>query len=316
MNAPARIRTCSIWRALEVVGDTPTLLILEASWLGARKYDELRTRTGLLKALLSDRLKKLVAAGLFERQLYCQAPPRYAYVMTDKGRGVYWTSLMMLRWEVKCGEIGNKMAITLTHKDCGAAFMPDPACGSCGETIDATQVEWAEGPGVGLMAPLYSRRRQQRASSGGATSMFDQAAQLMGDRWASLIMRSIFTGITRFEDIRNDTAIATNILAERLQWLMSMGVIRQRPDPSAPNRNEYRLTRKGVEYFPVLLMLLRWGDQYYVSPEGPPLLLTHKTCGKPLNPRVVCSECRIPLEPSHVSFTIDEHERAVDQASR
>lgn len=313
MNAPALIRTCSIWRALEVVGDTPTLLILEASWLGARRYDELRARTGLLKALLSDRLKRLVAAGLFERQLYCSAPPRYAYVMTDKGREVYWTSLMMLRWELKCGESKNKIAVKLTHKTCGKTFIPDPACGNCGETFDATQMEWAEGPGVGWMAPLYSRRRQQRASSAGATSLLDEAAQLMGDRWASLIMRSIFTGITRFEEIRADTAIATNILAERLQWLTSVSVIRQRPDPKVPNRHEYRLTRKGVEYFPVLVMLQRWGDRYYVSPEGPPLVLTHKNCEASLDPQVVCSECRAPLTPEDVRFAISErvtHEAA------
>ena len=48
------IRTCSIWRALEVVGDTSILLILEANWLGARRFEELRNRTGLLKPLLSD----------------------------------------------------------------------------------------------------------------------------------------------------------------------------------------------------------------------------------------------------------------------
>ena len=67
------------------------------------------------------------------------------------------------------------------------------------------------------MAPVYSRRRQQRESSQGATSLMDEAAQIMGDRWASLIMRSIFTGVNRFDDIRQDTAIATNILSERLK---------------------------------------------------------------------------------------------------
>ncbi|HEX8412582.1 MAG TPA: helix-turn-helix domain-containing protein [Sphingomicrobium sp.] len=306
MNAPTLIRTCSIWRALEIVGDTPTLLILEASWLGARRFDELRARTGLLKALLSDRLKRLVEAGLFEKQLYCKNPPRYAYVMTDKGRGVYWTSLMMLRWDLRWGGGTNKIAVELTHNVCGKQFLPEPACGHCNETIDATKVDWKEGPGVGWMAPLYSRRRQQRDSSASATSLLDEAAQLMGDRWASLIMRSIFTGVTRFDDIRVDTAMATNILSERLQWLTSVGVIRQRSYPSTPPRHEYRLTRKGVEYYPVLLMLMRWGDQYYVSPEGPPLVLEHKDCGHPLNPQVVCSECRGLLEPQDVQYRITE----------
>lgn len=304
MNAPIMIRTCSIWRSLEVVGDTPTLLILEASWLGARRFDTLRERTGLLKALLSDRLKRLVEAGLFEKRKYCEAPPRYEYYLTTKGREVYWTSLMMLRWETGWGEGKGKVAVTLTHDPCGNNFVPEPACGSCGETIDATQVEWAEGPGVGLMAPVYSRRRQQRESSQAATSLMDEAAQIMGDRWASLIMRSIFTGINRFDDIRMDTAIATNILSERLKWLESIGVIRQRAYPSTPPRNEYRVTRKGVEYYPVLLMLMRWGDRYYVSPEGPPVLLKHKVCGKPLDPQVVCSCCRQPIDPEDVHFEI------------
>ena len=75
MAAPKFIRTCSIWRALEVVGDTSVLLILEASWIGARRFDEFRARTGLLQTLLSDRLKRLVAAGVLEKALYSEAPP-------------------------------------------------------------------------------------------------------------------------------------------------------------------------------------------------------------------------------------------------
>jgi DNA-binding HxlR family transcriptional regulator len=305
MNAPVFIRTCSIWRALEVVGDTPTLLILEASWLGARRFDELRSRTGLLKALLSDRLKRLVEAGLLKKQLYNEKPPRFAYVMTDKGRDLYWASLMMLRWETRWNPGDDKIAVELTHKVCGKVFVPEPACGSCGETIDATQVEWAEGPGVGWMAPLYSRRRQQRESSQTATSLLEEAAQVMGDRWASLILRSIFTGITRFDAIRIDTGIATNILAERLQWLKSIDVLRSE-SAEGERRAEYRLTRKGVEYYPVLLMLMRWGDCYYVSPEGPPLLLTHKGCAADLDPKVVCSECRQPVEAEEVEYRIRE----------
>lgn len=307
MNAPALIRTCSIWRALEVVGDTPTLLVLEASWLGARRFDELRNRTGLLKALLSDRLKRLVESGLLRKQLYCQNPPRYAYLITEKGRGLYWTSLMMLRWETRWNEGKNKIAIQLTHTLCGKKFTPEPACGGCGETIDATKVDWEEGPGVGWMQPVYSRRRQQRQSSEAATSLMQESAQIMGDRWASLIMRSIFTGITRFEAIRADSGIATNILAERLNWLKSIGVIRAEVSEGV-RRHEYRLTRKGVEYYPILLMLLKWGDCHYVSPAGPPLILKHKGCGKALDPQVVCSECRQSVAPEEVTYGISERD--------
>jgi DNA-binding HxlR family transcriptional regulator len=117
-------------------------------------------------------------------------------------------------------------------------------------------------------------------------------------------MRSIFTGIHRFEEIRQDTAIATNILAERLSWLEDFGVIKQVQYASAPQRFEYRTTRKGAAYFPALLLLMEWGDEYYGSPEGPPILLTHTTCGKSLKPEVVCSECSVPIQTRDVAFTL------------
>jgi DNA-binding HxlR family transcriptional regulator len=302
------IRTCSIWRALEVVGDTPTLLILEATWLGVRRFDQLRDRTSLLKALLSDRLKRLVGAGMLEKRLYRTSPSRHEYHLTQKGRDLYWTSLMLLRWEQRWGTGNDKIRVVLRHRLCGKTFEPTPACGACNEAIDATVVDWKPGPGVGLMAPVYSRRRQQRASSEGATSLFDEAARIMGDRWASLIMRSIFTGINRFDDIRRDTAIATNILAERLGWLVSIGAIRQVQYEASPARYEYKLRRKGVDYYPALLMLMRWGDQYYCSPEGPPLLLEHKRCGAKLEPQVICSECHATLRAEDVEFELIEAE--------
>ena len=90
----------------------------------------------------------------------------------------------------------------------------------------------------------------------------------------------------------------------------AIGVIRQRMSAGSPPRNEYRLTRKGVEYYPVLLMLMRWGDRYYVSPEGPPVILKHKGCGEALNPQVVCSCCRAPIRPQDVTYEIVERRAA------
>ena len=303
------IRTCSIWRALEVVGDTATLLILEASWLGARRFDQFRIRTGLLKALISDRLKKLVAAGVLEKRPYTNTPPRFDYVMTQKGRDLYWTSLMLLRWEGLWGKAAGKISLTLRHRTCGKVFKPEPLCGHCKEPALAHLITWTEGPGVGRMAPVYSRRRQKREpmdESRVKTSLFDEAAQLMGDRWAGLILRSIFTGERKFDEILADTAMATNILSERLSWLSSIGVIKQHQYNESPARFEYRLTQKGIDYYPVLLMLLQWGDKYYVSPEGPPLILHHKPCGKELDAIVACSHCKEPLDPVDVEFTIRE----------
>ncbi len=119
-------------------------------------------------------------------------------------------------------------------------------------------------------------------------------------------MRSIFTGIVRFDDIRRDTAIATNVLAERLAWLTSFGVIRQVQYETNPPRYEYKLRRKGIDYYPALLMLMQWGDKYYASPEGPPLLLSHKSCGNEFHAIAVCSACREEVNAQDVTFSIQD----------
>lgn len=302
-------RTCSIWRALEVVGDSSVLLILEASWIGARRFDEFRSRTGLLPTLLSDRLKRLVTAGLLEKVLYSESPPRSDYRMTQKGRDLYWPALMMLRWERRWTSLEGKLTVNLRHKRCGHLFEPVPTCLKCGDEINARDIDWAEGPGVGWMSAHYSRRRQQRQSVAerlGSAGLMIEVAQITGDRWASLVLRSIFTGLRRFDEIHRDTAMATNILSERLTWLVEKGVIQAHEYGSGVRRFEYRLTAKGIDYYPVLLMLMLWGDRYYCSPEGPPLLLRHKADGHELEPAVTCSCCGVPVDAHDVTFEIIE----------
>mgnify|MGYP001005850594 CR=1 FL=1 len=117
-------------------------------------------------------------------------------------------------------------------------------------------MDWTEGPGVGWMAARYSRRRQQRHAAEGASGMMVDVAQITGDRWASLVLRSIFTGLRRFDEIHRDTAMATNILSERLSWLTAQGVIRVHE--LGGRRFEYRLTEKGLELYPILIAFRDW----------------------------------------------------------
>ncbi len=303
MNSGKLIRTCSIWRVLEVIGDTSVLLILEASWLGARRFDEIRARTGLLQTLQSNRLKRLVAAGILSKVRIGENSPHSEYRMTKKGQDLYWTALMMLRWERCWGSQTSKLRLNLHHSVCGDEDIePTPVCLRTGEEITARDVDWAEGPGVGWMAANYNRRRQHRHAAANSSGLMVDVAQITGDRWAGLALRSILTGLRRFDEIRRDTGMATNILSERLSWLIEQGVVRIQE--RGERISEYRLTEKGIDYYPILLMLLKWGDKYYVSPEGPPLLLRHKVHGHELEPAVVCSSCKKPLGPREVRFNL------------
>lgn len=298
------VRTCSIWRAIEVVGDSSIVLIIQAAMLGARSFGAFEEATGLRRGLLSDRLKRLVSLGLFQKTLYSKRPARYEYLLTEMGWDLYWMSLMLLRWERKWGNSSQRLAVRLTHSACGHEFDPVPFCRSCNHEFNALEVDWAEGPGVGLIAANYARRRQHRnaiAHRPLKTALMIDAAQVIGDRWAALTLRALFTGLNTFEKIRDDSGMATNILSERLNWMISLGMIKQ----DSSSSKGYRLTRKSIDFFPVLIMLMRWGDKFFASPEGPPLLLFHGENKHPLDPVVACSYCQQPVMVEDVSYELE-----------
>lgn len=300
------VRTCSIWRALEAVGDTASLLILESAWLGIRRFDAICSHTGLQRALASDRLKRLVETGIFARRAYSVHPPRFEYVLTDKGLALFDTALMMLRWEMRWGSRERKISVRLHHTTCDQDFQPVQACGDCLAPYRTSQVRWAAGPGLGWMRPLASRRRQRRDQSRDSeTILFDTVAQIAGDRWSGLILRSLFMGLSRFEEIRQDSLMASNILADRLDWLNRMGVIERHRTRGGARRDRFRLTRAGLDYLPVLLTLMQWGDTWYAAPEGAPLLLWHADTGHALRPIAACSACGGRVRPEEVRFSLD-----------
>ena len=298
------IRTCSIWRALEIIGDTPTLLITQSYWLGARRFDDFCQQTGLLKTVVSDRLKRLIDNDCLVKIAYSERPKRYEYKATQQFLDFFPTALAMLWWERKWGARDGKIDIRLTHTACGQVTEPRPVCKSCGEEIDPRDVSWKPGPGVGLMPATYSRRRRQTSPAARETALPDAIVRIIGDRWATLILRSIFTGINQFQEIVEDTAISTNILADRLADLAEQDIITGIEDPNDMRRTNYKLTEKGRSVYPVLLTLLEWGDKWRPAPEGPPLILTHNPCGKQLKAVMACSACGERVDPRDTSYEL------------
>jgi DNA-binding HxlR family transcriptional regulator len=299
------IRACSIWRALEVVGDVPVLLILDQAFLGKHQFDEFVRETGLARSVISNRLQKLVEAGVF-----IKAPERRGgYRLTEKGHDLFPVALMILRWQYRWEMDEREFVLGLVHRECGAKMVPRAACGHCGEEIDPRNVSWAPGPGLSQITPAYGRRRMQTIAASakrGKRALVDVVFDLFGDRWATLVVRACFTGIHRFDGIQRDTMMATNILADRLDRLQTNGVITAKPYSAHQDRFEYRLTEKGRDLYPVLLALLQWGDRWYADSKGPPLLLTHGHCNQNLELAPKCSVCDGLLNSRNTAFQFAE----------
>jgi DNA-binding HxlR family transcriptional regulator len=129
-----------------------------------------------------------------------------------------------------------------------------------------------------------------------------RAVDVVGARWTPLILRDLFAGMTRFEDIRRDLGIASNVLTDRLDDLERHGVVERRQYQSAPVRHEYLLTDKGRDLYPVIATLLAWGDKW-VSTDGPPALTVHADCGHVTSAKTVCAECGGDLNAANVFAT-------------
>jgi DNA-binding HxlR family transcriptional regulator len=113
---------------------------------------------------------------------------------------------------------------------------------------------------------------------------------ILGEKWTVVVLREVFTGVRRFDDMRIRTGIPRQVLTNRLAALVEHGVLRRVPyrEPGARARHEYRLTPMGFDLYPVLLAVLQWGDRYLADPDGPPLRAVHRDCGAEVSARLVC----------------------------
>jgi DNA-binding HxlR family transcriptional regulator len=117
-----------------------------------------------------------------------------------------------------------------------------------------------------------------------------QCLEVVGEWWSMLIIRDTFMGVTRFEDFQRRLGISRNILRERLNSLVDSEVLERVPYSEHPPRDDYKLTQKGRDLWPILTAMRQWGDQY-AAPSGPPIELVHGWCGKSTHVEMVCDGC-------------------------
>ena len=117
--------------------------------------------------------------------------------------------------------------------------------------------------------------------------------EIVGEKWALLAIREVFLGNRRFDGMVRRTGAPRDTLAARLRSLTGAGILERRQYSEHPARYEYRLTEAGRELYPVILTLMRWGDEHLAGDDGPPMVLEH-ACGHRLVATVVCEACGQP----------------------
>jgi DNA-binding HxlR family transcriptional regulator len=145
-------QVCSIARALEVVGERWTLLLIRDAFLGVRRFQDFERSLGLSKKVLAERLERLTVEGILERHRYQERPPRDEYRLTPKGRGLWSVLAQLMMWGDAHYSPEAGPPRLLRHRDCGGTADGRLRCTQCGADLEGRDVELVAGPGLAASA--------------------------------------------------------------------------------------------------------------------------------------------------------------------
>jgi DNA-binding HxlR family transcriptional regulator len=148
---------CSVARALEVVGERWSLLIVRDVLLGLRRFDELQAHLGIARNVLHTRLQRLTDTGVLERRCYQKHPPRYEYRLTDKGLDLWPAIVALMQWGDRHARPRGGVPVVLEHRNCGGDVDEHRICARCGARLSARDVRALPGPGAAPDHPLHRR---------------------------------------------------------------------------------------------------------------------------------------------------------------
>ena len=123
---------------------------------------------------------------------------------------------------------------------------------------------------------------------------------IIGDKWTLLILRDIFLGLSRFSQIQASLKISRHRLSDRLTLLVEEQVLEKQIYDQSRNRSEYRLSTKGLELQPILLLMAQWAEKWMPDDDGALLDYRHRQCEQALKPKVVCGSCDSAIDPQDV----------------
>ena len=161
-------QTCSIARALEVVGERWTLLVLRNVFLGWRRFDEQHQQLGIARNVLASRLQRLLDEQILELRPYGERPVRYEYHLTKKGRALWPVLAELLQWGDRYAPEPAGPPRIFRHRECGGLMGAHLICERCGQWLDSEDVISELGPGARAQPKGQARRASSRAAPASA----------------------------------------------------------------------------------------------------------------------------------------------------
>lgn len=140
MNSSNEPVACPIARAASLVGDEKILLALRELFKGAQRFDQLQKSTGAATNILSNRLARMIEAGVVSKEPYQERPVRYEYRLTKAGVALFPVLLELWRFAEDWMPCAQQQPAVLRHKECGQLTRPGHTCSACGTAITVRNV--------------------------------------------------------------------------------------------------------------------------------------------------------------------------------
>jgi DNA-binding HxlR family transcriptional regulator len=290
--------------AFGLLGDEWTLMLLRHALLGAKRYSDFSAALPISYAVLTTRLDLLVREQLMEKVVYQQNPVRAEYVLTEKGRGVWPILTAIWGWERRWVDEHTYDTPPMHHETCGRDFTPAYACKACGERVSAHDLVATWGPSGGWQrsVPETRTRRRSHTRDRAVQTFYPDTMAVFGNRWSSAVVGAAFMGITRFTDFQDVLGAPPSLLADRLASLCEREILQRVELEGRTDWAEYKLTAKGIDFFPVIGVTLEWGEHWYRA-EGKVLKWRHRVCRRAFTGVLVCDQCDQPLVGSEITLS-------------
>lgn len=284
----------SVVRALAILGDTWTILILRAAFYGTHRFSDLQADLGIPKAVLANRLERLVDNRILHKRPAQNGGKRMEYFLDEAGLELWEPLAAMMRWSRHWYPPGETQNTWFHHKTCGSDCDLILSCDICANPLTFYNTFAEAGPGAGVEPRIeaHSRRRANSAIRHGKDALGSaEALTLFGDIWAPAIVAAAFRGGQRFNDLVTYLRIPPLVLSSRVKELIAMDVLTRRTIKTSESYEAFHLTRKGLDLFPYVSMIAKWGDRWRGDQSGVPLVFQHNECGHNYKPHFRCSAC-------------------------
>jgi DNA-binding HxlR family transcriptional regulator len=244
--------------------------------------------------VLTARLDTLVRAQLVDKREYQQHPVRSEYVLTERGRAT-WPILVSI-WGWERAQVTHHAYATppMHHKACGHDFLPLLTCAHCHATTGPRDLESGWGPSGGWRESVpetTTRRRSESRRTAVEHSFYPDTMAVFGNRWSSALVGAAFLGVRRFTDFQSLLAVPPGLLSDRLSSLCAHGIFEQVQRAPRPDWAEYRLTAKGLAFFPVIATVIAWSERWVGDERGPAVRIVHRACGSVFHGVLACDQC-------------------------